>query len=140
MVNFCSLTLFEMWRAGFSSGAQDILNPISSEPYAEHQFQAGCNATAKKLANAILNITCGRKSIRLMYLLLNINVATSICYSCRIRNALLTSDGFRICRRTVVCLAYYDCKNNSEKYDTSTSLFSLHSFCYKMTHWLHIHS
>ena len=75
MVNSVSLTLFEIWRAALNYGSMDILNAISSEPFDDHQFQAGCNTTAKMVANAILEITCGRKSIRLIYFRLNINVA-----------------------------------------------------------------
>ena len=71
--------LYTMWRmytscfrtslqlsvlvAGIGASAAMKLYPFTSLPFASHQFRAGFNSTATALANALLNVTCGRKTL-----------------------------------------------------------------------------
>ncbi|KAI0235881.1 hypothetical protein LSAT2_013568, partial [Lamellibrachia satsuma] len=53
----------KMFSVRVGSGAATKLYPFTSVPFEEHQFRAGFNSTAMKLANAILNITCGQSNL-----------------------------------------------------------------------------
>jgi len=48
--------------AGIGASNTFNLNPITSMPFGEHQFQAGYNSTARKLVNAIFAKACGGKT------------------------------------------------------------------------------
>ncbi|KAI0235885.1 hypothetical protein LSAT2_013572 [Lamellibrachia satsuma] len=53
----------EMFAVGIGSTVTRKLYPFMSIPSKERHFRAGFNSTAMKLANAILNVTCGQSNL-----------------------------------------------------------------------------